>query len=106
VSAARVLADARVLGVKVEAADQAHLRVQGPREARDRIRPALVAHKRELLRYLTAQCINEANAVARAARLLRECRWDPIAPPCDFHIGRPREICRRCGAPLAEHYGR
>ena len=46
----------------------------------------------------------EAEAIAMTQRLLRECRFPPEPAPCAYHCGYPRERCRRCGGPFAEHY--
>ena len=61
--------------------------------------------RREKSRLLAAlEAENEAVAIVSAQRLLRECRWLPTPPVCDFLIGRPGEDCKRCGASWREHF--
>ena len=44
-----------------------------------------------------------SDAVIAAARLLRDGKWGYSPMSCDFHVGRAREDCRRCGAGFASH---
>lgn len=104
-SAFDILEEARNLGLTVEVADASHLRISGPRPARDRVRPALIANKAALLRLLDGnEAADEAGDIVRAARLLRDGLWPAVPPVCDFLIGRPGERCRRCGASWSEHF--
>jgi hypothetical protein len=61
--------------------------------------------KREIIEEVRRrEALLEAEAVAMAQRLLRDCRFPLEAAPCVYHCGNPEECCRRCGAPLSEHY--
>ena len=65
--------------------------------ARDRLGD-LKALVREQSPDLTA-----SDAVISAARLLRNGKWNYAPMCCDFHVGRTRDECRRCGAGFAAH---
>jgi len=54
-----------------------------------------------LLREMSAG--SASDAVIAAARLLRDGKWGYSPMSCDFHVGRAREDCRRCGAGFASH---
>jgi len=102
-TAAEIVAIVKGAGGSVETVAGNRIRVQAPASLlSDVLKAAVVEHKPELLRLLGA--IDRANDVARSARLLRECRWDPLPAPCTFHVGPAAEACRRCSAPIAEHY--
>lgn len=70
--------------------------IEAVRRARDDIR-ALLAEEA----YPTS-----ADAVHAAHRLLRDYLFEREPAPCVFHCGHANERCRRCGAPIAEHYSR
>lgn len=37
-------------------------------------------------------------------RLLAQGIWEHEPAPCNYHVGYPKDECRRCGAALYEHY--
>jgi hypothetical protein len=57
-----------------------------------------VADLRAYLGEFTATSVTDT--IARVQRVL----FPPEAAPCSFHCGHIYERCKRCGAPLAEHY--
>ena len=78
------------------------LRVLHPERLDAEMIEELRCEKSRLLAALTAR--HEAVAIVSAQRLLRECRWLPTSPVCDFLIGRPGEDCKRCAASWREHF--
>jgi len=68
-----------------------------------RIHPGIPSHDAERLRPYKPQII--ALLRKRSQAPIRECKWPPALPVCDFLIGHSGERCRRCGASWHEHYG-
>ena len=60
--------------------------------------------KPQIMEVLRSRAIVEAEAIACAQRLLRECHWIATPRICQFLIGHPGEACKRCGASWLEHY--
>jgi hypothetical protein len=46
---------------------------------------------------------DDQERAVRLARLLREGKTLRERPVCIFHIGRPGDDCRRCGASWRDH---
>ena len=103
-TAVELLRRASERGLIVSVRGDDRLVVRGRVDAIEELRPALQEHKGEVIEELRSRTLVEAEAIAYRARLLRECRWIPEASPCNFHVGHADESCRRCGAPLLEHY--
>jgi hypothetical protein len=104
VTAADVLDRARNLGVELRPEGQL-LRYRGRRDALAELLPNLAALKPQIMEELRKHgTLLEAHAILCAQRLLRDCKFPPEAAPCSFHCGHPSEGCKRCGAPLFEHY--
>ena len=69
---------------------------------------AIRAHRDSVRAFLAEQdAATATDAVLAAQRLLREGRWPQIERDrCGFDIGYSGEDCKRCGASVAEHYGK
>ena len=48
---------------------------------------AIRGHCDEVHAFLSGRALAKAGDIVRAAMLLRACRWDPLLPPCTFHVG-------------------
>jgi hypothetical protein len=67
-----------------------------------RIHPGIPPQDAERLRPYKPQIV--ALLRERSQALIRECKWPPTLPICDFLVGNPGERCKRCGASWVEHY--
>ena len=105
-TAQELVAAVRARGASLALAPDGALALLRKSRVPERLREAVRAQKPEILEVLRVELADRAADIARRARLLRDCRWEPCSlEECAFHIGRASEPCWRCGASVPEHYG-
>lgn len=104
-TAEQALRRAAERGLVVELRENDRLKIRGRADVVQELRPVLAAHKAAILEALRRRPVWVAEAIVETQRLLRECRFPSEPAPCQFHVGHAFQDCKRCGAPIAEHYG-